>query len=547
MSNGFALDNSSSLSLELTFTQSLCQTIDTPRSLAIYLMIEHKMFAEICSLECDPGNYLDHTSFRDDYLVTEVLQKSPNLPLGIDRKAKAVSAFFDAEVCCMEKNRELTSLSVGDLPLWVWSVQSIIRRILGPLSRNVLEEIQDSFRFGPGVTTGVNGRGIVPSDKYDAEMHLTLELMPFYRAILGDRWWDISSHPTIVEGNKFTCVPKNAKTDRGICIEPTLNIYAQLGLGTFLKKRLKFFGIDLYSQERNRSLAASAYDKGLATIDLSMASDSLSWGAVLLLLPPDWFSLFELFRSSRVNLEGVSIELNKFSSMGNGYTFELESLIFAAVVQSIVPREKQTLCSVYGDDIIVPAEFAQKVIEVLEFLGFKTNAKKSFLAGNFFESCGTDWFCGQPVRPFYLRGSKDSIPYALQIANSLRLYSNRISHGEFCDRRFLPLWRSLKGLIPSDWRSCRIPASFGDTGLISSHSESRSKSPRGWLQGLVVRHMVFSPVYKTKRTVGRLLCALACPVPEVFTKGREPRRGFLRRPRPKKTIVFQWSEGFDWL
>jgi hypothetical protein len=225
----------------------------------------------------------------------------------------------------------------------------------------------------------VRGSGSVLSDKYDEEIHLTYELMPFYRAMLGDRWWAETAHPVIVEGNRFTTVPKSAKTDRGICIEPTLNIYGQLGIGAILRSRLKRLGVNLSDQSWNQELARRAYSDHLATIDLSAASDSLSWSVVMEFLPSDWFELLELFRSSYTLVEDRYHENEKFSSMGNGYTFELESLIFAAVAYSAVPLCEHHLVGIYGDDIIVPQAYASDVVDALNYLGFKVNERKSFL------------------------------------------------------------------------------------------------------------------------------------------------------------------------
>jgi hypothetical protein len=548
MSKSFAIDSSSRLAIELSTAQAICETIDTPRALTVSLLISNNEFSQLVDLEVDANNYLDSSSFADDYLVTALLQKSANLPLEVDRKQVAIDAFYASESSCKKTNDRFCAMPMGRLSGDLQLVRDRIARILGPLDTSTLNFIQDRCRFGPGATTGVRGMGSVMSDKYDAEMHLTHELIPFYRALLGDNWWSIQASPIIVKGNKFTTVPKNAKTDRGICIEPTLNIYGQLGIGACIRKRLKSFGIDLNSQDKNRSLAKRAYSDYLATIDLSAASDSLSWGVVLSLLPEDWFELLNLFRSSHTYLGDNLIELEKFSSMGNGYTFELESLIFAAVTSVCVPYKDSALWSVYGDDIICPQKYSQRVIDNLNHLGFTVNSKKSFLAGSFFESCGTDWFCGQPVRPFYLKQRKDVlIPYCVQIVNGIRLYASRICSDSFCDARFHAVWKSVYKQIPNMWKQCKVPSFFGDVGIISSFEEAAPpKAKKGW-EGYTVRHIMCKPVEVRKRTLGRLLAALACPAPEISTRGREPKRGYLRRPVPKLTVVSQWSEGFDWL
>lgn len=59
--------------------------------------------------------------------------------------------------------------------------------------------------------------------------------------------------------------------------------------------------------------------------------------------------------------------------------------------------------SVYGDDIIVPVDEARSLINYLSILGFQTNVDKTYLSGNFRESCGGDFLNGIDVRPFFLK------------------------------------------------------------------------------------------------------------------------------------------------
>jgi hypothetical protein len=91
--------------------------------------------------------------------------------------------------------------------------------------------------------------------------------------------------------------------------------------------------------------------------------------------------------------------------MGNGYTFELETLIF--VLLSICACDEVGVSSkdvsVYGDDIIIPVEAYDVLKEVLETCGFTINEDKSYHEGPFRESCGEDYFRGINVRPFLVR------------------------------------------------------------------------------------------------------------------------------------------------
>lgn len=591
MSSSCAKDVAPDLKLEAEVVSELCKTIDSPRSLAVALMVEYGEFEQLLELETDANHYENPSNFADDYLVTSILSKSPNLPLGIDRAAQARASFYEAELCCYYANQRIAERPFErERELITW-----ISRVLGPCDSFALSEIDRRMRHGPGATASLRGSGIVTSDKYDEDLSLTVDLLPYYKGILGSRWHHASSgHAQVVAGNKFTTVPKNAKTDRGICAEPTLNMYLQLGIGAYLRTRLGKFGVDLNDQSRNQKLAKRAWRDGLVTIDLSAASDSLARNVVLRFFPEDWAELLILARSHRCLIDGEWIELEKFSSMGNGFTFELESLLFYSVIRCFVPKERMRDVGVYGDDLICPHEYADAVIAALKFLGFKVNAKKTFLAGVFFESCGTDWFKGQNVRPFYLKGSGGNIPYSLQVANKLRLYAWERCNRLGCDPRFRPLWQKLTKQTPKFWRELKVPAYFGDSGLICSFLESKAKRARDQVEGFIAKSACFKPIRRDKRRISVLLARLprGKPTPqfedpsgdginrynEVFdalwktrvrlssashlsseilrdveltdalpTYGREARRGFLGRVYSKKSIIKQWTDGLDWL
>jgi hypothetical protein len=552
MSIGLTVDLSSNLKLELSFTQSLCEIIDTPRALTVWLLIENHEYDQLADLTCNPLHYCHHHLYADDVLVTDVMRKSQFLPLEVDKHEAALASFYKAERRCGQVNRRLAQSKIGDLPPDLERARSIIWDILGPLTESDLSFVEDHFRFGPGSTTAVPGVGSVTSDKFDADMHLTYGLIPFYRSLLGDTWWEHQANPKIVEGNKFTTVPKTSKTDRGICVEPTLNIFTQLGIGALIRDKLRDFGINLNSQTRNQYLAKHAYFWGLATIDLAAASDSLAYMTVVSLLPPRWVELLEIARSPKTLVEGVWVSLEKYSSMGNGFTFELESLIFAAVAYACCGSMKNL--AVYGDDIIVPVAKSQRVIEALEFLGFSVNYSKSFLAGCFFESCGEDYFMGQPVRAFFLRQSEDSpLPYILQIANALRIYAHKRNHGFGCDSRFRGLWLACYKAVPEPWRRCKVPVTLGDTGVIVSLAECKSvrrprKSNVAGIEGIEVRSVKLCPRKAKKDSLGLYIYMLQrAGRSETASLGAEPRRGLYGRFVLGWTLITEWPVGFEWL
>jgi len=184
-------------------------------------------------------------------------------------------------------------------------------------------------------------------------------------------------------------------------------------------------------------------------------------------LPPLWFDQLDDLRSKFTQVDGRWVRLEKFSSMGNGFTFELETLIFAALTCAAV-RENGGLGQlgkdvfVFGDDIIAPDSQFRNVESVLKYFGFALNEEKSFYgAVPFRESCGGDYFAGQPVRGYYLkqlpRGPEDSIP----MANGIYAMAERLrTVGYEMPRR---AWFSVLDTLPSRVRQCRGPKALGDT------------------------------------------------------------------------------------
>jgi hypothetical protein len=242
----------------------------------------------------------------------------------------------------------------------------------------------------------------------------------------------------VVEENRLSFVPKNDDISRTICTEPVLNMFFQLGFSEHLVSRLKnFFGIRLEDQQfRNRDLArrGSAWDD-YVTIDLSSASDSLSIKMLEHILPASFLRWLKRFRCPYSILpNGERLQLHMISTMGNGYTFPLQTIIFCGVVMSALKcsglaarYDKDGLAEnfgVNGDDIILPTVAHRKAIRLLTLLGFKVNPDKTFVEGPFRESCGGDYFQGRNLRGPYLKrlGTTQDLYTAI---NALNLFSTR--------------------------------------------------------------------------------------------------------------------------
>lgn len=581
---------------ELDTTLDLCEVINTPRSLTVYLLLsgEKAEWDQYLELECNPSHYLDPEHFARDKLVTGLMQKSQVLPLEIDLQAKALASFRDAEQQCRETNERLRATDYVDLPHWWRKAEKVAARILGELTPEVLNWISEHGAQGPGAVVGVPGQGTTLSDKYTKTPSVTAELLPFARHIMGDAWFDYACNngvtPRVVRGNWFFTVPKKATELRGCAKGPLVNVFCQLAVKRFVEGRLRLFGVDLRTQDWNRWLASMAYEWDLVTLDLRSASDLMALEVPLRLLPDRWGHLFALLREKETRLpDGHWVRLEKFCAMGNGYTFVLQTLIFRSVIEAICGRGDLPLTAVYGDDIIVPRRHAQEVITALEFLGFSVNLKKSCLARNFFESCGADYLFGYPVRPFFFRSlPEDPIPFEVAAANRLRLWSRDRTRGLGCHNQFRGSWTRLAKACPTPWRGLRTPLCLGDAGLISSDVEVRSRSKphipekvpgyggpdHGWTELREIQQVLIRPKKADKRTFGVVLSALAAgrdpleivqtidwrasyakdiwrePVFEAScspTLGFEPVRGFLGRPRTKWTPMRLGSENLAWV
>jgi hypothetical protein len=225
--------------------------------------------------------------------------------------------------------------------------------------------------------------------------------------------------PKVVECSSLSFVRKSRDIARSICTEPTLNMFFQLGYGEILSDRLRDrFGIDLKTQqESNKLLARSgSLDDGLVTIDLESASDSVSLNLLERVLPSDVLDILWQIRTPRVRVGTDEHLLHMVSTMGNGFTFPLQTTIFAGIVVAAMRCNglKPNRCNsphanwgVFGDDIICPSgKVARDVLRLLRLCGFVVNADKSYLSGPFRESCGADYYQGVDVRGVYLKTLK---------------------------------------------------------------------------------------------------------------------------------------------
>lgn len=435
---------------------------------------------------------------------------------GLNPEEKAVSSFLAAEHRCKRVNLKFRIFSLlrrdapDDRRRFLSEILEVARReildVLGETPR--LTEIYQKCDFSGGASIGVHGNATNIGRKLFAEdwsvtptcAPYAFEAMwanPHVAALFleernGLTCFDqrkfveyFSSKIRYVHHNMIAFVPKTAKTHRAIAVEPLLNGFVQKGIDTYIRELLKHsrFRIDLSDQTRNQKWAKwgslEVMRDPFVTLDLSAASDSISIGLVRRLLPPEWFVLLDATRSPSYLLNGVVRRYEKFCSMGNGFCFPLETLIFAAISAACCKvMGQRPQISVYGDDIIVRQNIALLVTEVLQYVGFRVNRDKSFYHGPFRESCGADWVRGQDVTPVYMRKRVDSLTKLVNFHNSL--YFKCFGSTD----QFGGVTQALKELAPAHCRFLELhrPTKVPfNTGFLVQHDEFMASPHTVWV------------------------------------------------------------------
>lgn len=318
-------------------------------------------------------------------------------------RQSAMSSFNRGERICRITNRRLEFYYLHSdrldptMKLYLSRMRGFINDTLGPY-HDFLEQLPKLVRVTSGATSTKSRRQAVPFLRISKRPYASRRAAPYLTA-LGRYFGYGTVRVRRTATNRVEFVPKNWKTDRTIACEPEGNMFLQLAFDRYAKRRLKRKGINLSSQFRNQILAKQgSVDGSYATVDLSMASDTLAFNCVASLFPQSWFRYLNDVRSYR-SRGGVEIDYAKFSSMGNGCTFALETLVFAAACRAVGSRSSV----VYGDDIVIETKLVPELMRVLRFLGFLPNDSKTHLAGPFRESCGANWFGGVDITPKYLR------------------------------------------------------------------------------------------------------------------------------------------------
>lgn len=236
-------------------------------------------------------------------------------------------------------------------------------------------------------------------------------------------------------------VPKGIDKKRFISMETTVNQYYQKALANGLQdyfRRKPQMRVKLEDQDTSRRMClAGSRWRNYSTIDLSAASDSVTWTLVRKVFAkrPDILRYMELVRSKDVSLpNGRIITMEKFVPMGSTMCFTIECIVFSAIASYAcmiagIPQNYR----VYGDDIIIDCRAFDSCIETLQRLNFTANLEKSYGPYTaFLEACGMEAYLGEDVTPCRIsrrfdverlrKMSPQQLEGSIEFANRLYVY-----------------------------------------------------------------------------------------------------------------------------
>lgn len=521
-----------SLPSELTrIALKLYESLGSPIALEMARAIKDKDWERIARVTVDPRTYACASDYLRDQAAACFLKKYKQLPASIDRREATLKKWYQGEFDCKRSNIRLTpflpaAFGYGVSPQPTNDREKRILEFFQAVKRQIgewighgppIDLIGRMARHGPGATFSDRGRHTTVPDKMTSVPTLTHGINT--RNWLLAQWlvtaWGrhtLAHHGkcSYVPGNRYSTVDKTLLIDRAIAAEPSINIFFQLGAGKVLRDRLKRhtgWDLDTASEIHQRIAAVSSRSREFATLDLSNASDTVSKNLVRVLLPHKWARFLEDLRSPKTFLkprgqkEGKWVVLEKHSSMGNGYTFELETIIFAAL-SCVAVREGGHIGQlgkdvfVFGDDIIIPDDAVGLVRPVLEFCGFTLNMEKSFWGRDcpFRESCGADYFNGLSVRGYYLKDEPNAPQDFIALANGLKALGERLL--ETGDDFPRAAWLATLDCIPTRIRRLRGPVGLGDVVIHDDVSRWTVKR-EGWCKHILC--FVPKPVYKNRK------------------------------------------------
>lgn len=293
---------------------------------------------------------------------------------------------------------------------------------------------------------------------------------------------------------RMVAVPKDVSGKRLIGIEHTERQFVQQGLARALRAT-RFFRrwIDLSDNAHHLAMACWPESR---TIDLKDASDRIPPSLVEALIP-SWFPSLATWTASFALLpRGKTLHLGMFATMGCGFCFEVETLVFNLL--AIASGEPKTMAdcdrlagriSVYGDDVVIPEYCLPTWLDLCKKIGFVVNPKKTCLTASFRETVGY-WILGESAKRRFtpsLQGDRQAI-----------LFGSDNAQQSIADLAFATGYRrlgrslSLLSAAPRRWNSNLQRWEFRlSTSVLSKRPLSVCENTRYlayWLTGDVDQH-----------------------------------------------------------
>lgn len=200
------------------FVRRYLQSLDCPRSLAVWLLYVNREHKQLTDLTIDPNWFDNSEGFRNAYCATKFLSKADFLETGLDVKEEALNKFNAFEAKCSETNRYFSNLlshpNFSDVNVRLLSrVRRKIASVLGTFSA---EEFVAGANWGPGSSTLLKGNEVSAFNKFRDERGITRDMYSLVR-----EWFHLAyplwrSEPlsltgerglTIEAGNTVTTVP----------------------------------------------------------------------------------------------------------------------------------------------------------------------------------------------------------------------------------------------------------------------------------------------------------------------------------------------------
>lgn len=447
----------------------LLEALNIPHALSLAICYRYECWDELyrlCKLSDTmvPWGFPCRTiSYERAFLQANALfSKADDLPEIPHLDEKAIVSFLECEAKNLETNIRFLTGAVSS-PL-IYKTGQVINDILGDFSNLMFCQ---GFRFGPGASSTCRGLSTTIVDKLESDIHCTprayAHLEQGFRHFF-QFYYSLQNFNPTGYYNTFLTIPKKFDEKRGIAIGLHGNIVGQLALGSYLRARFsRFVNLDTAADEHRRLVRTEW--RSIATIDLRSASQLIAKQAVRSVFPPDWLEVMDDLREEFTLVPNLSTTIHgtdrlnynqHYSAMGNGFTFEMESILFYSVAKAAMLNAglKWTVLSVFGDDIIVDKHCAECVISALQNFGFEINLSKTFVEGPFKESCGVDTLYGVNIRPIYLRNLKQGAPIEqlYKLGNNIyRMASNSFS-GVCLDANFYRAWKRCICQIPEHKR-----------------------------------------------------------------------------------------------